>query len=52
MPGETHETEAEERRQEQGEHEQGVRSEDSEDLSSPQLTERADDEDAATYREP
>jgi hypothetical protein len=29
--------------QEAGEREQGVRSENSEDLSSPQLTERADD---------
>jgi hypothetical protein len=29
-------------RQEAGEREQGVRSEDSEDISSPQLTERAD----------
>jgi hypothetical protein len=32
-----------ERRQEAGEREQGVRTEDSEDLSSPQLTEDADD---------
>jgi hypothetical protein len=32
-----------ERRQESGEREQGVRTEDSEDLSSPQLTEDADD---------
>jgi hypothetical protein len=37
-------TKDEERRQEAGEREQGVRTEDSEDLSSPQLTEDADEE--------
>jgi hypothetical protein len=35
------ENETEDERQEAGEREQGVRSEDSEDLSSPQFTERA-----------
>jgi hypothetical protein len=40
----TSETTAEDERQEAGEREQGVRTEDSEDLSSPQLTEDADDE--------
>jgi hypothetical protein len=37
----------EERTQEDGQREQGVRTEDSEDLSSPQLSERADDDDRA-----
>jgi len=35
-------TQDDDRRQEAGEREQGVRTEDSEDLSSPQLTEDAD----------
>ena len=37
-----HDDEREDARQEAGEREQGVRSEDSEDESSPQFTERAD----------
>ena len=37
-------TQDDERRQEAGEREQGVRTEDSDDLSSPQFTVDADDE--------
>ena len=40
----TQPTKDDERRQEAGEREQGVRTEDSEDLSSPQLTVEAEDE--------
>lgn len=43
-PDDTSEQTAENERQEAGQREQGVRTEDSEDLSSPQLTERTDDE--------
>jgi hypothetical protein len=42
-PEETSKTKDEEQRQEAGQREQGVRTEDSDDLSSPQLTEDADE---------
>jgi hypothetical protein len=41
MPDDEHDETTEEQRQEKGQREQGVRTEDSEDLSSPQFTERA-----------
>ena len=44
MPDDAHDQQSEEQRQEDGQREQGVRSEDSEDLSSPQFTVRAGDE--------
>lgn len=41
-PEDAKQTQEDEAREEAGEREQGVRTEDSEDLSSPQLTEHAD----------
>ncbi|HET6171900.1 MAG TPA: hypothetical protein VFD90_04820 [Gaiellales bacterium] len=52
MPDEAHDAHTEQRRQQEGQREQGVRSEDSEDLSSPQFTERADGDERAANRDP
>ena len=43
-PDDTTQSTEEDERQEAGQREQGVRTEDSDDLSSPQFTEDADDE--------